>query len=358
MKNCIFSLVFILIGCVYDSSSKLQQIVVDVEKASTNSAFSKFKVVNLELTDESMLKEVDKVAFADNRIFVLSYNESVPFIFNGNGKFISKLKRGNGPGELIFSSDIQVKEDTLFVIDIYRKIKAYSLDGEYYKDVYSVENPAFSFMPCNNGVLLLDPNQSKKTDWMVSYLSDQGNLSGLLKKNSNVKNISFFGAELMKSNCFSWPYSDTIYSVDTKLGRVEPKYHVDFKGLFVDTREYNEKQNAAKVSGVSDNKVSWINDMAISDGDVFFSYSYNKKKYFVRVIDEVPQIYSTFYSGLPEMKAKAVGSQGNRLIYSYEPFQLNEYRENNRIDPELLSIYDTVSDENTSNPILVFVDAF
>lgn len=46
------------------------------------------------------------------------------------------------------------------------------------------------------------------------------------------------------------------------------------------------------------------------------------------------------------------------LIYSLLPFQLNEYKENNQIEPELLSIYDTVSDENTSNPVLIFVDAF
>lgn len=305
-----------------------------------------------------MLRDIMKVALAENRIFVLSMGESVPFIFDSEGRFISKLKRGNGPGELIFSSDIQLKEDTLFVIDNYRKIKAYSLDGEYYKDVYSVENPAFSFMPCNNGVLLLDPNQSKKTDWMVSYLSDKGTLSGLVKKNEDVKNIAFFGTELLKADCFSWPYSDTIYYVDTKRGIVESKYFVDFKGLFVDTRVHNERQNSATVCGETDNKVSWINDVSINDEDIFFSYNYNKKKYFVRVIDGVPQIFSTFYSGLPEMKDKAVGSIGNRLIYSYLPFQLNEYKESNRIDPELLSIYDSVSDENSSNPVLVFVDAF
>lgn len=346
-------LTILLVSCNETRTTEVKEINIDVNNISLEPAFTDYKIINLELTEESALNDLTKVVFGKDRIFVLCMGNPVPFIFDKDGKFLSKLNVGRGPGDIIFCSDIQVKNDTLLVIDNYRKIKAYSLNGEYYKDMYSLSNPIFSFLPCDNGVLLLDPNHSKRSDWTLSFLSNDGLLTGVIKKDEHVKDIAYLGYEQLKEKVFSWPFSDTIYSVDIKNGEINPQIIIDFNGLFINNKEFGDdyKRNPDCMSMQNDKYVSWISDVVVDDENIFFSYL-KDKRYFVKYKNGKSIVTASFLPNFPEMKNKAIGAIGKDLIFSYQPYEFNS-------ETEMLDSGLTINNENEeSNPFLVIVNPF
>ncbi|MGL5636737.1 MAG: 6-bladed beta-propeller [Bacteroidales bacterium] len=357
MKNLFLFSVLFLFGCEQENKKQFNEIVVDVNQISTEPAFKDFQIVQLELTEESMLKDIMRVAIGENRIYALGMTMPGVYIFDGSGKFITKLKRGSGPGEIIYPSDMQLKNDTLFVIDNYRKIKAYDIDGEYYKDVSSFKNPTFSFYPTENGFFLLDPNHYSKSDWMLSFLSNDGTLTGLKKKKEAVKNIAFISSNLLKKDTYSDPFTDTIFRIDAKQGQIEPMFKINFNGKFISPEIYAEHINGDDGQNEINKYTRWIGDVVTSGDSLFFSYMYDKN-YFVRSINGKTQISSAFLSGFPPMNNKAMGAIGNKLIYAYQPSEMSAYMNENPIDPELVPLYNSASDEETANMLLVFVDAF
>ena len=64
-----------------------------------------------------------KVVIGNERIYVLSLIDPRIFIFSLDGKYINSLKRGNGPGEVLFVSDFEYRNNNLYVLDNYRSIK-------------------------------------------------------------------------------------------------------------------------------------------------------------------------------------------------------------------------------------------
>lgn len=352
----LFSFLF-LFGCVQQSKKQLNEIVVDVNQVSNEPAFNDYQIIQLELTEESMLKDVMRIAIGDNRIYALGMTIPGVYIFDGSGKYITKLQRGSGPGEISYPSDIQIKNDTLLVIDNYRKIKAYNSDGEYYKDVCSLEKPIFSFYPTEDGFFLLDPNQSSKTDWMLSFLSNDGTLTGLKKKKEAVKNIAFISSNQLKQNTYLDPFTDTIFGINAKQGQIDPIYKINFNGKFISPEIYAELLEGDNTNSELRNYVRWIGDVVTSGDNLFFAYMYDKN-YFVRVNEGEVQLTSNFLSGFPPMNNRAMGAIGSKLIYTYLPSEMSAYMDENSINPDLVQLYNSASNEETANILLVLVDAF
>ena len=74
-------------------------------------AFEAFDYVKLEMTSESVIGDVSKVVIGNERIYVLSLIDPRIFIFSLDGKYINSLKRGNGPGEVLFVSDFEYRNN-------------------------------------------------------------------------------------------------------------------------------------------------------------------------------------------------------------------------------------------------------
>ncbi|MCD8184486.1 MAG: 6-bladed beta-propeller [Bacteroides sp.] len=168
MKLLVYLLMFssfFLLSCTNSQNVKpdIQEIIVDVDNMAIEnvSAFKQFRFVNLEFGDESMLSDIAKVVCCKNRIYVLSTEEPTVFIFDAMGKYEKKLRKGQGPGEVVFVSDLGVYNDTLYVLDSYRKIKLYDLAGNYIKDKQTFEQPFFSVAFASDGMYLFDPNINK-----------------------------------------------------------------------------------------------------------------------------------------------------------------------------------------------------
>lgn len=141
-------LVFPFIGCVsqYDSdyvycfpsdTIDCRKVLSDVvsgsgDTISVSDIVDTVSVVELETIGESLLGDILQLVVTDDIIFVLDLLGSV-CIFSNTGKFIHRIPRGAGPGELSFRPSCLVYSETtnfLYVYD-YFKVNWYSKDGNF-----------------------------------------------------------------------------------------------------------------------------------------------------------------------------------------------------------------------------------
>lgn len=360
----LFSFSLLCFSCKRDraASADIPTIVVDLDNGKIEknlAAFTQFSTVKLEAIDESLLGDVAKVVCHGNKIYVLSMLEPTLFIFDQSGKFQAKLARGQGPGEVTFVSDMTVYNDTLYVLDGYRSVKAYDLNGHYIAEKVRFDRPYFSIAFTEEGMYLLDPNINRKSDYNLYLITSQGEEKTFLPKNKWFKEVSIATYSFMRDRYIVWPLSDTIYKAEAGSSDVISAYLVDFKGKWIDGQEYKTAVTNEDMYGGSLNKYArWLKDfIPLRGGGVFFSFKYDRD-YFVKYRNGEALLYSNLLPGMPEMKQAAVGSVNDSLIYVYTPEELREYKKEHSTSPEEKSrcLDESAEDENL-NPVLIFVPA-
>lgn len=83
-----------------------------------NDIVSETHVIKLETTDESLVGGIYKVIVTESNIYIYdNYQNGGIIIFSGEGKFIKRLKQGEGPGELnhIFDMDYDYENNEICV---------------------------------------------------------------------------------------------------------------------------------------------------------------------------------------------------------------------------------------------------
>lgn len=192
--------------------------------------------IPLETNDESILGGVDLVRISRERIYV-SDDQDELLIFDLNGKFINKLSKGQGPGEIRrpYAFDFDEKTQRLIVLQTWGFI-FYDKNGKYIEEEI---HPfiALDFVSTNEGYIFfhymkanhhLDPNCSS-----AMFITDKSFI--VRAKGINVvpeglqgttKVRTFFLNKVGGSFMVSQLYNDTIYEVNDKYFRA--KYVIDF----------------------------------------------------------------------------------------------------------------------------------
>jgi len=97
-------------------------------------------IIKLETSKESQLGYIGKTAIdaSNNRIFVLS--DFNLFIFDGDGKFITKLHKGRGPGEIsmLISFSLNPSKKLFYALDNSKRLCVFDYDGKFIQD-YQLE---------------------------------------------------------------------------------------------------------------------------------------------------------------------------------------------------------------------------
>jgi len=90
------------------------------------------KIIPLETTDSSLLNSVSNVYIdlQNDRIFILS--DFNIYVFNMQGKYIRKLKKGKGPDEvqMVIAFDVDPESKRLYVLDLAHTICIFNYEGE------------------------------------------------------------------------------------------------------------------------------------------------------------------------------------------------------------------------------------
>lgn len=362
MKNILYCVLFLLFfSCKSHEGEKAESqevISIDVDNTSLISepALNNYTFVNLEFTDASALKDIGKVVCANNKLYVLSISDPTVFIFNRMGGFEKKLLMGQGPGEVVSVSDLTVYKDTLYVLDRYRNVKMYDLNGKYIRDKMTLDSPYFSVSLNDNGIYLFDPNINSKSDYNLCFVSNEGGREDFIKKETNFRDVAIlFYNPFLKSEYLVWPLSNIIYKMSFD-GNVSPIYEIDFNGKWISGQEYKSAvTNEDMCAGKLNQYVRWLKDFMPIKNGCFFGFKYKEKDYFTKYQNGKIELYSNLFGNLPEMHDGAVGCISDSLIYTYSIADLNEYAKNhaNSIDVKVDSIYKLCENED-SNPVLIF----
>lgn len=112
--------------------------IIDLSEAFGNSEIKtdnlvcSIKIIPLETSAQSIFSGIRKSLFSDNRIIILDRKNAI-LIFDNNGKFISRISQGPGPGEVVQPWDIAFddKNDHLIVYDATDFLKFYDSDGAF-----------------------------------------------------------------------------------------------------------------------------------------------------------------------------------------------------------------------------------
>lgn len=350
---------FLLAGCASRPSGQVETIEIPDVKATSFSeaAFQTFSYVKLETSPESLLPDVAKVLVHKDRIYVLSMMDSRVFVFSSDGKYVNSLKKGQGPGEVLFVSDMDIRQDELYVLDRYRSIRKYDLDGHFIGDVSSFDAPRFSMKYVGDDLLLFDPYIDKTSDFLLHQQGKEGEKEWFSKK-PTLKNANFISYNFYNEGYLSWPLCDTIYRYDVSTSQVYPEFAVRFSGKnfydIMDEEEYTNEKISEINSGTT--YYRWLKDVAPCATGVFFAFRYDRT-YFVRYEKGCAKVYSTLVESLPEVKASAVGHTRDQMIYAFTADELLANKEHALQKPGndacLSSLYESLSEDD--NPVLFFV---
>ena len=236
MKTVIISILVIIlcIGCkqqpdyiVIESKSDNCKVlnldpVFEPFKITLTDIVDSVKIVPLETTPESILDHIDLLKIFGDRIVINIWGlKGSISIFDINGKFIRRIHRGNGPGEINVVDCFDADDKYLYTLQ-YEKVNKYTLDGEFVESypIFEKYNTMFQSIKVVDDGFLLAANSgtSKSSNYEVIHTDKNFN-----EKNHFVFNFNYIGYGLTDyfktmdgKIVFFPPMCNTIYQFDGK----------------------------------------------------------------------------------------------------------------------------------------------
>ncbi len=163
MRNCLFrqklSIILALTSLLISSCSNVNEekltYSIDLEKLLAkeliiDSLFRVDKVIQLETTEESLIKYISKIFLSEDWIVIADDFGNSVLVFDQYGAFVSRISnQGGAPGEYLRLSDIFVDfgEGIVYILDGFesKKMLKFSLAGEFIEEL-NIEFGAGSFI--------------------------------------------------------------------------------------------------------------------------------------------------------------------------------------------------------------------
>ncbi|HUH18115.1 6-bladed beta-propeller [Albibacterium sp.] len=195
------------------------------------------KYIKLETKKESLVSRIDKILFFNNKCLILDKTSKAIFIFDINGKYLTKVQYpGKGPGEYSSIIDFDIDEKgTIYALDITRNsIFKYDIEGKFIevnkldhfsKNLAIVDSSkVITFHPISietipTGTLVMNMNN------VVHPLLPFEGHRGSHKKISFLNSFALTNSENI---LFSEDLSDTIYEISKDGLQLKAKYFIDF----------------------------------------------------------------------------------------------------------------------------------
>jgi hypothetical protein len=247
------------------------------------------ETVKLELTEKSIISNISKVEFANNRFYVLSKDL---LVYDKKGKFIQRIGRsGKGPGEHLRVWDFNINYLTaqieLLDVDL-RKTIAYDFNGKFLKEI-SIPIYAFSLINIDNAtygfyIANIPQGQKRYNYYLINNKSKIINTAFPYTPKTDHINWKLYYNFYRIDNeiCLNMPFNDTIYRI-SKDG-FERKYIFEF-GKHKLPAKHLEKINYRNLA-----------DHVKSTAYVFNRGSFETKGYVFASIPMGKESYAALYS--------------------------------------------------------------
>lgn len=294
-------------------SNNLETINLDIssfkvigEKGNFDDYFDSYSLIPLETTTSSIISKISRIYFYKSRIFILDKTTDQIFIFNEDGKFLSKINsKGKGPNEYVGLRDFTINEDTneIIVYSYYpKKILIYNFEGQFVKQFNQKREEKEYRNIAYNGkkYLFLVDKVAEGEPFLVEKPISSG--TGNILLNAKVKDeifdiVSFAVPNIIKSKgglYTSFVYSDTIYKYN-ESSRFEAKYYIDFGAQKTPLQEYKEQKRDFFSNTVNQRKYGFgITDFRETKNFIVFKYHGYKMVIYSKKEKKTKEIFS-FY---------------------------------------------------------------
>lgn len=205
--------------------------------------FEPSKTVFLETKESSLIRQIDRLFFVQNKIIFFDRSLGRIAIFDENGKFSNSIhKIGKGPSEYIQSIDCfvdQINEQILLLCSIPQKIICFDYSGNFLRET-STDQLYDELAVQGENYYCSRPNitNGRLSGYTLDLIDKKMKFkNALLPKNSEPMNLpESRGKKLVfGSSCFfSRPFDDNIYQIIKGKSRIE--YSINFN-------DYDYKKN-------------------------------------------------------------------------------------------------------------------
>ena len=177
-----------------------------------------YNFIPLETKEESLLSKIFCIKKYDNYLYIHSlFNKSV-MIFSGSGKFIKKIPIGRGPGEIMDPLYIAIDEQNkqLEVLDFFRQVKKYSLEGDYIES-QTCSSPSSEFEKLGDNYLFYSFSVKNQKKYFTVQSTNKGTKNYLESDETNKPPLMAY-SHLFKIDTtlyFHTDFNNIVYSIST-----------------------------------------------------------------------------------------------------------------------------------------------
>lgn len=337
-----------------------ENIEVDVTKAQDEALFSEYEYIPLETSENCLLPDLlHKIVSCHDTLIIHSIIQNTLLSFKSDGSFIRRFPIGNGPDELIYPVDIALdpENNTLQILDSYRFIKEFSLDGTRISEI-KVEDPYMRVGKLKNEVLLFDANLGKKNDYYFEFTDGQNSLKLVNKKKyfNDIVYIPYSTFSLADENTvfFYHQFENIVYSWTPKDTVATPVYQLTFpheKSIAdlslespLQARDYQKLYEAKEY-------IFGINSLYVMNNLLFFTIETDQLYYCLYDRDTKKiRICNQLLEGLPNPEG-IIGIEGNYLLYALTPEQIITYSQENPLSEKISSQIMVMKEDD--NPVII-----
>jgi len=307
----------IVSGCT--NGEDILKIELDLQnKNAATPELRSTKIIRLEKNDQSLIGEITKVEYLDNKYYVLDIRKQV---FESLGNFIKKTKHGRGPGEVISPWCSTVDESRGHVLlwdQVLRRMSTYNLQLDYL-DSYTNRNTSIwdfeifsneSILTYTQNIDLSDSSTNKAYNYY--YLKDSSGLSrsSYLPGDINLGNYLLRSPICKHGNrmLLITPFDFNIYSFEEEV--LSPHIQVDFGQFKLDASMIERYGYEYHSLVEDDSKIVAMDYLMFSDQFLGFSYFQDGKRQFIIYNFSNSEIYYSQvlfdYGVLPEIKLQCL----------------------------------------------------
>lgn len=248
-------LFFSFLGCQKDSRNTFNEIDIDISQAhkfDNKLPVSSINYIPLQTVNAPLLGKIRLIKKYGDKFYILTRDgdKCSLNVFNGDGSYFGKLEfPGDGPGEFNAVNDfiVDLNNGSIELYDMEKlSIIRYGLDLNYineiqldnlYKEFVKFEEDEYVFYSGNKDANLKNiiyVSKGKEEDKKMSFPLMGFSVEG-----------PHFSEEYGKKNYLVHDsFNDTIYSFTSHSKSFMPKFHLDFRGQFVDEKWISDFGNA------------------------------------------------------------------------------------------------------------------
>ncbi|SIT15001.1 6-bladed beta-propeller [Belliella pelovolcani] len=196
---------------------------------------------------EAQIGEIAKLVGYNDMIFIFDWwiGKSVQ-IFDRQGNFLSRIRNyGEGPEKYLELADIDIAQDTIYLLAYPQKIMKFDLDGNFLSEFkIEVTGRTFHYDSTTSTFFVYNGTRS---DYLVNTIDHHGKIIGShFPLNQNIYNgimsdkYNFFKED--DGLYFTKSYLDTLYKYDN--GVFKPRLIFDYGELKMDHQKMLEKEKS------------------------------------------------------------------------------------------------------------------